>query len=125
PPTPPRTPGAAPAPRPPPPARARAQAPPAGPAPLLDEHGDRIRARLWDATDNRETHGDGVRAQKAAAPPLAPSHRPESSNGMRLPLAGLRELELTANMIGPLTGRYLAVLGADVIQVPSPRRPPP
>jgi crotonobetainyl-CoA:carnitine CoA-transferase CaiB-like acyl-CoA transferase len=40
-----------------------------------------------------------------------------------LPLAGLRVVELTANWAGPLAGRYLADLGAEVIKVEAPQRP--
>lgn len=46
-----------------------------------------------------------------------------SQAGSLLPLAGLRIVELTANWAGPLAGRYLADLGAEVIKVESPTRP--
>jgi crotonobetainyl-CoA:carnitine CoA-transferase CaiB-like acyl-CoA transferase len=40
-----------------------------------------------------------------------------------LPLAGLRVLEVTANWAGPLAGRHLADMGADVIKVELARKP--
>jgi crotonobetainyl-CoA:carnitine CoA-transferase CaiB-like acyl-CoA transferase len=38
------------------------------------------------------------------------------------PLAGLRIVEVTNNWAGPVTGRYLADLGAEVIKIESPKR---
>lgn len=74
----------------------------AGPAPRVGEHTDAIRAEFA--------------AQPAPAPPSAPpTDEP--------PLAGLRVVELTANWAGPIAGRHLGDLGADVIKVEWAARP--
>ena len=54
-----------------------------------------------------------------AAPPLEWPSLPRPSR----PLAGLRVLDLTRNLAGPVAGRTLAAYGADVMLVNSPRLP--
>ena len=70
----------------------------AGPAPLLDAHGGlELASRVADAASE-----EGAGEQ---------------------PLAGLRVLEVTANWAGPLAGRHLGDMGADVIKFELAERP--
>jgi crotonobetainyl-CoA:carnitine CoA-transferase CaiB-like acyl-CoA transferase len=119
------------------------------PAPLLDEHGARIRAEGWGGgVPLGDGGGRGAAARSGAVRVSGGSEEMDravtagNSGGsaddgrsftpatwvvpegaMRLPLDGLRVIELTANWAGPLAGRYLADLGAEVIKVEAPQRP--
>ena len=80
--------------------------------------------RLTEAAGKRQT---GVGTEGAANPHEARTAGlgpvPYSPPATRFPLHGIRVLEMTANWAGPLAGRHLADLGAEVIKVEWPRRP--
>ncbi|MGW1893094.1 CoA transferase [Streptomyces sp. NPDC002004] len=61
-----------------------------------------------------------VRSSPAGA---APRRLPAPSGGPLLPAAGLRVLDLTRVIAGPVATRTLALLGADVLRVDSPELP--
>ncbi|MEU6402007.1 CoA transferase [Streptomyces sp. NPDC046985] len=63
------------------------------------------------------------RLDEAPARVLPPLGGPDASGAPLLPAAGLRVLDLTRVIAGPVATRTLALLGADVLRVDAPRRP--
>ncbi|MPY94684.1 MAG: hypothetical protein GEV08_16965 [Acidimicrobiia bacterium] len=66
-------------------------------------------------------HSAAVAAELAGPP--TPRPRPTAAPRSEAPFAGLRVVEVTNNWAGPLCGRFLADLGADVVKVEWPAKP--
>lgn len=76
----------------------------------------RAESHELDASLKREAL---VRVERLADAPAAPLPRPSVAS----PLAGVRVLDLTRVIAGPVATRNLALLGADLLRVDSPRLP--
>jgi crotonobetainyl-CoA:carnitine CoA-transferase CaiB-like acyl-CoA transferase len=78
----------------------------ARPAPLLGQHTEEVLSEF------------GAPRERPAQPAVA-----GGSDGAFLPLAGLKVVEVTGNWAGPLAGRHLGDLGAEVVKVEYATRP--
>ncbi len=102
------------------------------PAPTLGSHQGSWPGGERPATRSREGRTP-ISTLNMAEPPLPPAvAMPLESRGHistldtagpPLPLAGVRVLEITNNWAGPLAGRHLGDLGAEVIKIEAPDRP--
>jgi len=81
-----------------------------GRAPTVGEHDAAVRAETAAAVGSATVAAGGAAGGGTSA-------------GGPGPLAGLRVVEVTQNWAGPLCGRYLADLGADVVKVERAERP--
>lgn len=82
----------------------------ARPAPRLGEHNARFLGRS---------------AAVSPVPPRAPDPDRAAQGADRLPLHGVRVIDLSWIIAGPTAARFLALMGAEVIKVGSARRPDP
>jgi crotonobetainyl-CoA:carnitine CoA-transferase CaiB-like acyl-CoA transferase len=88
-------------------------APVVDPSEILDD-ANLARRGFWRTEGDRKVPSLGL----SAIPPL-PIHAPAPA-GRRLPLEGVRVVEFTKVWAGPLAGRALADLGADVVRIEAP-----
>jgi len=88
-------------------------------APLIGEHNQEIFGDELSSTE------DSAKAGSTRQTPVSSGKEPEASSRQPSLLEGIRVVDFTWNIVGPLTTRALADYGAEVVKVESSSRPDP